>query len=323
MDLTLILENIPEAIIVIDEEGRVVYSNPSAFKVLGLRPESIVGQKIWEIEGLDSIKVQKFVQRLREGRFWKKREILEFKREGEVIYTSVYATPIDNGFLLAIRDINPLIQAQRRVEELNEILRLMNKMLRHDILNKLGVIRGFLEILLDSYDKEKVEKAIRTTDEVVKIVERMRELENTLVGSELRLVDVRKIAEEVAEEYRSKGVEVKISGEALVLADEALYSVFDNLLSNSVKHGESKRIEISIEKKGDISEITVRDFGKGIPEEIIGRLFTEGFSYGVKAGSGLGLYIVKKVIERYGGEVRVFNDDGAVFVLRLKSFWKA
>lgn len=103
------------------------------------------------------------------------------------------------------------------------------------------------------------------------------------------------------------------------MADEAIYSVFDNLLSNSVKHGESKRIEISIERKGDICEITVRDFGRGIPEEIIGRLFVEGFSYGVKAGSGLGLYIVKKVIERYGGEVRVFNDNGAVFQLRLKA----
>lgn len=61
----------------------------------------------------------------------------------------------------------------------------MNKMLRHDVLNKLGVIRGFLELLLDSYDRDMVEKAIAVTDEAVKIIDRMRELEKTLIGSEL------------------------------------------------------------------------------------------------------------------------------------------
>ncbi|MEG9193949.1 MAG: ATP-binding protein [Candidatus Methanoglobus sp.] len=49
------------------------------------------------------------------------------------------------------------------------------------------------------------------------------------------------------------------------------------------------------------------------------KLFTEGFSYGKKAGSGIGLYIVRKTIERYGGEVKVFNDNRAVFVIKLKS----
>lgn len=319
MNFELILENIAEAIIVLDEEGKVVYSNTPAFKVLGLNPENIIGRRIWEIESFNSKKALEFFQRLKEGGFWKKREIIEFRGDEEIIYTSVYATAVDREFLLAIRDITPIIQAQKKVEELNEILKLVNKMLRHDVLNKLGVIRGFLELLLDSYDRDMVEKVIAVTDEAVKIIDRMRELEKTLIGSELRPVNVRKVAEEVAEGYRQKGVEVNVSGEALVMADDALYSIFDNLINNSVKHGESKRIDISIEKKGEWCEITVRDFGKGIPPEIMGKLFTEGFSYGKKAGSGIGLYIVRKTIERYGGEVKVFNDNGAVFVIKLKS----
>lgn len=319
MDPDLILENIAEAIVVIDEEGRIVYSNPPARKVLGLEPKNIIGIKIWEIEGSDSKRVQEFFHKLKSGGFLKKREILEFKSGEEVIYTSVYATTIENGFLLAIRDITPLIMAQKKVEELNEVLRLMNKMLRHDVLNKISIVRGFLELLLDSYDREKVEKAILAVDEAVKTMERMRELEKTLIGSELRPLDVKKVAEEVAEGFRKKGVDVNVSGDSMVLADDALYSVFDNLISNSVKHGESKRVEISIEKREGWCEITIRDFGKGLPLEVLGKLFTEGFSYGGKAGSGLGLYIIKKVIERYGGEVQAFNDNGAVFVLRLKA----
>jgi len=319
MDVGEILENIAEAIILLDEEGKVVYSNTPANKVLGLGSGELTGKLMWEVEGVDEAKMREFFHRLKKGGFWKKREILELKKDGEVIYVSVYATAVEKGFLLAIRDITPLIQSQKRIEELNEILRLMNKMLRHDVLNKLAVIRGYLEILLDSYERERVEKALIATDEAVRIVERMRELERTIIGSELKPVDVKKVAEEVAKVFRQRGVEVNVSGEAIALADEALYSVFDNLLTNSIRHGKSSKIDISIEKKGKWCEITVRDFGKGLPEEVIGRLFTEGFSYGESAGSGLGLYIVRKVIERYGGEVKAFNDRGAVFLLKLKA----
>jgi signal transduction histidine kinase len=65
----------------------------------------------------------------------------------------------------------------------------------------------------------------------------------------------------------------------------------------------------------------IADYGKGVPPEIKGMIFQEGFRYGEMGNTGLGLYIVKKTMERYGGQVSVEDNQpkGAVFVLRFKS----
>lgn len=316
-----IMENIAEAIIVVDLEGRISYVSPSVFRVFGVKAETLEGRILWEIELLrDSKKMMDFFQKLKIGGVWKKREIIELEQMGNLIYCSIYATPLSNsqGFILAIRDITPIITAQRKIEELNEILRVMNKMLRHDLINKLAVVKGFLELLLEKLEKDKVEKALKATDETFELINRMKELENTILSSELKLMDIREVAEKVAENFRNRGVEIIIRGEAKAFADDGLYSVFDNLISNAVKHGEAKRIEISIQEEGNYCRVTVEDFGKGLAKEVMNNLFREGFSYGDKAGTGLGLYIVKKVIERYGGQIRAYNRIGAVFEFLLR-----
>ncbi|MEM1579226.1 MAG: PAS domain-containing sensor histidine kinase [Archaeoglobaceae archaeon] len=317
-----IMENIAEVILVVDKEGRIIYASPSALRVFGIKAETLTGKKLWEIELLkDAKKMMDFFQKLKTGEMWKKREIIELDHMGNLIYCSIYATPLSDfqRFVLAIRDITPIITAQRKIDELNEILRVVNKMLRHDLINKLAIVRGFLELSLEKPEKEKVEKALKVTDEAFELINRMRELENTILTSELKLMDVREVAEKIAENFRNRGIEVNIRGEAKAFADDALYSVFDNLLSNAVKHGGAKRIEISIQKEGNYCKVIVEDFGKGLPEEVMNNLFREGFSYGDKAGSGLGLYIVKKVIERYGGQIRAYNRKGAVFEFLLRT----
>ncbi|KYC44638.1 MAG: sensory histidine kinase AtoS [Candidatus Methanofastidiosum methylothiophilum] len=63
------------------------------------------------------------------------------------------------------------------------------------------------------------------------------------------------------------------------------------------------------------------DHGKGIPDSIKSKIFNEEFSYGESRGTGLGLYISKKNIERYGGtiEVKDTKPHGATFIIKLKS----
>ncbi|MFO8132483.1 MAG: ATP-binding protein, partial [Thermoplasmatota archaeon] len=70
---------------------------------------------------------------------------------------------------------------------------------------------------------------------------------------------------------------------------------------------------------GDTCEIRVADEGSGIPDEIKQRVFEERFSHGSTGGSGLGLYIVKKTMQRYGGSVDIEDNQptGTVVVLRL------
>ena len=89
-------------------------------------------------------------------------------------------------------------------------------------------------------------------------------------------------------------VQIWIEGDGVVLADEALISVFDNIIRNATIHGKADKIRIKIENKDELCEIRIADNGSGIPEEIKNEIFDEGFSYGDNRGSGLGLYIVRK-----------------------------
>lgn len=197
----------------------------------------------------------------------------------------------------------------------NQLLSLINKTMRHDILNDLTIINNSLEAYKDSRDERLLDTAIDSIKKSFELVEDMKELE-TLVssGSTLKLYNVRDIVEKVTRRY---SVHTSIEGKCTVIADRALNSVIDNIVGNAVKHGKADRIDIGIESKGNLCKVKIADNGMGIPQEIKEKIFEEGFSS--CQSNGLGLYIVRKTVERYGGSVRVEDNRpcGTVVILTL------
>ena len=104
-----------------------------------------------------------------------------------------------------------------------------------------------------------------------------------------------------------------------IIADEFLGEVFSNLIKNSIQHAECSIIKIYGEKEGEFYKIYYEDNGKGIDEKYRDKIFEEGWRLG-GSGSGLGLYIVKKLMVRYGGKVEVETGvgKGMKFVLYFK-----
>ncbi len=146
----------------------------------------------------------------------------------------------------------------------------------------------------------------------------MRELEELARFRELKAVRIEDILHDVCKRYE-KEVEINIHGDGTVEANEALTSVFNNLIGNAIRHGDASRIDITVESKGDFYEIRIADDGRGIPDEIKGLIFDEGFSHGDTQGSGLGLYISKRIVEAYNGTIEVGESkSGAVFIIRLR-----
>jgi signal transduction histidine kinase len=97
--------------------------------------------------------------------------------------------------------------------------------------------------------------------------------------------------------------------DVVVLADEMLSAVFRNLIGNSTKHGgEAPEIWIKVEDRGAEALVSIEDSGSGIPTSLRPHLF-ERFQRGdsTVSGKGLGLYICKALVERYGG--RIWADD--------------
>jgi signal transduction histidine kinase len=94
---------------------------------------------------------------------------------------------------------------------------------------------------------------------------------------------------------------------------QALFNVIRNAVQACGKHGV---IRIGLEEHGDSVDVLVRDNGPGIPEEHRSKVFDPFFSTkGPDDGEGLGLYIVRQIVLRHGGDIQVTSGEGTTFTL--------
>jgi signal transduction histidine kinase len=117
---------------------------------------------------------------------------------------------------------------------------------------------------------------------------------------------------------------VSVTGElprVHVLADDLLEAVFRNLLKNAVQHNDTEAPEIGIDATVDDDTVTIRiaDNGPGVSDAHKKQIFGRGEQGLDSSGTGIGLYLVDTLVDRYGGAVAVEDNDprGAVFVVDL------
>jgi signal transduction histidine kinase len=103
---------------------------------------------------------------------------------------------------------------------------------------------------------------------------------------------------------------IRISNECsglTVLADSLLRELFHNLIDNTLKYGKKiSQIRVSYEDRGGQLKLVFEDDGVGIPSEMKPKLFTRGFG----KGTGLGLFLIKKIVEFYGWQVEEAGTEG-------------
>jgi signal transduction histidine kinase len=133
--------------------------------------------------------------------------------------------------------------------------------------------------------------------------------------------------DDFSEQIRESGAvaEILAAGDFFVKCDRyRIEQVVTNLLTNAIKYGNGSAVRISVREEGGRVRLTVRDNGIGIAAENHQRIF-ERFERAVSAseisGLGLGLYIVKKIVEAHGGDVGVesASGQGAAFTVTLPS----
>lgn len=243
------------------------------------------------------------------------------QNDGQIYEVHNYPFYDSDGNMLVLEfgiDITEKKLAEDKIKELNDALRLLNKILRHDILNNLMVISANIE-MVDTENKDRINKAFEYIDKSAKLINRMKELELLVSsGFELKSYDVKSILKDISKNYSD--IKINIKGNCIVLADEALSSVFDNIVRNAIIHGGTNKIDIKIFSNKSHCEIKFIDYGIGILDNVKSKLFEEGFAYGKNKGTGLGLYIVKKTLERYGATIRVEDNfpNGTVFILKFR-----
>lgn len=250
----------------------------------------------------------------------------EIVRKARIVASGAYDTrvSIHRGYReaevlsRAIKDMQEsLIEYLRKTEEYSEGLKLVNSVIRHDTVNHLTAAMNYIEFYEETGEKEYLEKAKNSMNRVSETLRVSRVLEAVMETGEMRRISVADFAKKVAERYPELDVEVE--GDCEIMADDGLAVVFDNLLQNALKHGRAGRVHIKISEDFGSCTITISDDGSGIPDDLKKWIFEKGFS---TSGSGLGLFIVKLILSRYGGKIWVEDNEpkGARFIIKI---WKS
>ncbi|EKD33000.1 MAG: PAS/PAC sensor signal transduction histidine kinase [uncultured bacterium] len=208
-------------------------------------------------------------------------------------------------------------KSEERVKRMISLLRVVNRILRHDVRNQLTRIEYAVELLPNGESDENCLEIKKSAKRGNELINQMRELEILVeAGGSLKPISVRKIVEESAGAYK---IPISIDGDAIVYADQALFSVIDNLIRNAIEHGKAKIIKVitTVEKK--YTKVSVIDDGLGVPEEIKDRMFEESETNDPLWHTGLGLYIARQSMDRYGGDVTFESNkpNGSIFTLRF------
>ncbi|MCD4817609.1 MAG: PAS domain-containing sensor histidine kinase, partial [Candidatus Cloacimonetes bacterium] len=247
------------------------------------------------------------------------------KADGEVFPVEVLLTAISNDkknkILYTVwRDITECKKAQEKLNMSREQLKMLNKIIRHDLSNDFVVIKSAIRIFTRTFNKKMLFEIEKRVDKSLKTIAEYKKYE-IFIDSDAELIEI-----ELAEFFEKLIIEFpkikfNIKGEGKVLVDDALNSVFTNLITNSIKHGNSSQIDIKITSNNKICKIEFMDNGTGIPDNIKDKIFEEGFFSGKAGHTGIGLHIVKKTIDRYGGSISVKNNKptGVVFEIKLRS----
>ena len=318
-----LFEESMDAVWTTELDGKIIDANEASAKLLGIPLNQLIGSNILDFYEFPEDRIE-FQNKVAEFGSVKEYPLNFMTKKGERIYCliSFSAWRDNNGKIIGYRGIVHNITNRKNYErqllELNETLKIINKILRHDILNELTVVMSICD-LIETENHHLKDKMIKTIYKSVDLIEKMRELEQAVTsGGQMKIYNLQNVILEITKNYPD--IEFSISGDCNVMADGALNSVIDNLIRNAVVHGKTDRIDFKIDQEENFCIMKVMDYGKGIPDEIKMNIFEEGASFGENKGTGLGLYIVKKVIERYGGTIEVEDNkpSGAVFRIKFK-----
>ncbi len=209
--------------------------------------------------------------------------------------------------------------SKENTEQIRKHLALINSMLRHDLANDFIVIKTALKLYAEEKDENMLTEADIKCDKGLELIKTLRNFEfSSENGNVLKPIDLKQIIDKITSTFSD--MNIQLQGNCRVRADEALESVIHNIIENARVHGKAKNVMISYEEFSDFTEIKISNDGTQIPEEIHERIFEKDFISGDAGHTGLGLFLVRQNINRYGGSIYVEDNDkpGVTFVINLK-----
>jgi PAS domain S-box-containing protein len=340
-------------IAVLDKDYNLVHINKKGSDFLGYKKEKIVN-KNWISSFVPenySFDVRRSYDDLLRG-VTKQHEYQEYPlivSSGEerffLWYDSLLRDEEGNfsGLLISGEDITERRKAEvqlneyaRQLERSNELKDLFTDILRHDLLNPAGLIKSFSELLIDvEMDESKksiIENISKSTNKLIDLIEGAAHLAKLESIDEIGFVrmDVASMLTDSVHNFsldmQNKGINIDFlfEGAYPAVVNPMIERVFSNLASNAVKYtADESIIKVKIDDAGDKWKISFTDQGDGIPDKdklAVFERFKRLHKDSVR-GSGIGLAIVKRIIDLHNEQVGVLDNpqgQGSVFWLTLK-----
>jgi len=338
--LDQLFESAQEAIVMTEDNGRVIRVNSEFTSLFGYTHDEAVGKFIDDLVARDNLRDEAaaYTKKLKEGKLFDFESVRQHK-DGRFINVSVIGAPIIVGnkqvaTYAIYRDITKRKQAEEKLRKMTEELERSNKELEqfayiasHDLQEPLRMVASYAQLLAKRYKGKLDSDADEFIDYAVDGANRMQRMINDLltysrvgtrdkpfVPTDCELV-LNYVMTNLQVLIKERSAKVTHDTLPTIMADEfQLIQLLQNLISNAIKFcdKESPRIHISAEKKTEEWLFSVRDNGIGIDSQHVERIFQifqRLHGRDEYPGTGIGLAVCKRIVERHGGRIWVDSEQ--------------
>ncbi len=339
-----ILDGIPDLVFRVDREGKFLDFYPSSELKVSLPTSEFIGQKVSDVFDKDlSIRFSKYLAWALEDN---KVQTFEYEindPEDQRFFEGRISPISENQAIIIIRDITEIFttrsELDKKVLELSEKNAELEKYITsntelekfayiasHDLKEPLRTIIGFSQLLEKQYAKELGDSGADYISHIISGTKRMKMLIDGLLeysrveskGSSFKLTEFNELIKRVLADLRNSieenDVKINISRLPIQHCDELqIRQLFQNLISNSIKFRSERPLEIDImaEEKEDAWEYAVKDNGIGMDMKYADKvfhIFQRLHTQDKYPGSGIGLSVCKRIIDRHGGNIWVTSE---------------
>jgi PAS domain S-box-containing protein len=339
-----ILRDVPQPIWVVDAAGRISFANPAAVTALGYSDQAeFLGKEShatvhYQPPGRPAGDGCVLLAPRLTGHAAHGEDEFFVRRDGSLFPIAWWSSPIDlpsgRGVVVAFTDITERREAQEALERSNAELAQFAYVASHDLSEPLRMVSSYLQLLRRRYRGQIDEDADEFIDFAVEGANRMRALIEDLLAysragrsAEPRPVDCGYVMADVlsslAAAVADARAQVSVGPLPTVLGDRvAIAQLLQNLVANALKfrHGPGVCVWVNAEEHDGMWEFAVSDDGIGIDprhRERVFKMFQRLHDRESFEGTGIGLAICRKIVERQGGRIWVEGRDGGGTVFRF------
>jgi PAS domain S-box-containing protein len=302
---------IDDAVVALDDEDTVVDLNPAARRLFGFA-EGRTGDPAAAL--FDAYPA--LLDQLAAG--YDHRTEITLTVDGVDRDVDLDITPVEygrgsRGRVVVLRDITSLKQRER---DLALVKRVLTRVFRHNVRNDVTTIRGYAEVIERRGDEDLAEHAeviIDQSDELIAQSEKARLIEEIVDAEEaIETVELGPLVRGIVAAHRkhSPGVDIETSiRDGTVRAHREIGQAIDQLVENAIEHADGSAVTVSVEINEHEARVIVADDGSGMPAGEIDAILNDKES-DLEHGSGLGLRLVKWIVDHSGGRFHIENDAG-------------